>query len=358
MKGRELFLAIGEVRDAWIADADTGAEDAPPKKDRRGNWMRRLGAVAACFLVLLTVGYCFIDWYYPLGPHAEVLRTKPLVLHNRLMYYELVRLGEGQQAMLPHRRGEYVGNLQGTEVWHLQGRQDYAELIFHDGEAWQLGRINQYSGLAEGWTYDPVENADWPIAALLSPEEWAKIDTSPYTLAEVLRNIYDAECAEDIAWVRFEKSGIDNTQIGQSVKVKTVTLRDEEEIALMWEIMTSLTPIGHYDERPQPKVLPPEDVRAVQIVRDVAVSFKNGAVLEFEYNPAGGEDCALFYRIAGHDYFYLTVEQNHTLIDLAGISYDPTPIPETEPPRGVDATETARPPETAVSTAAPETVPE
>ncbi|MBE6575491.1 MAG: hypothetical protein E7654_04360 [Ruminococcaceae bacterium] len=354
MIGRELFLTIGEVRDEWIADA--GEEDIPQKKPKRWNWMRRLGAAAACFLVLLTVGYCFVDWYYPMGAHEEVLRIKSLVLHNRLMSYELVRLGEGQRAMLPHRRGEYVGNLQGTEVWHLQGREDYAELIFCDGETWQLGRINQYNSLAEGWTYDPVEDADWVLGSLLSPEEWGNIDTSTYTMAEVLRNIYAADSAEDIAWVRFEKDDIDNTQIGQSVKVKTVTLRDEGEIARVWEIMAGLTPLGHHAERPQPKVALPEDVRAVQVVRNVTVKFKNGAVLEFEYNPAGGEDCALFYRIAGYDYFYLTVEQNRTLIDLAEISFAPTPIPETKPPRGIDATETARPPETAV--AAPETIPE
>lgn len=357
MTGRELFLTIGEVRDAWIADADTGAEDVPQKKPQRWNWMRRLGAVAACFLVLLTVGYCFADWYYPLGAHEEVLRIKPLVLHNRLMSYELVRLGEGQRAMLPHRRGEYVGNLQGMEVWHLQGREDYAELIFHDGETWQLGRFNQYSSLAEGWTYDPAEDADWPFAALLSLEEWEKIDTSRYTLAEVLRNIYGAECASDIAWVRFEKSGIDNTQVGQSVKVKTVTLRDAAEIARVWEIMASLTPIYHHDERPKVEVTRPEDVLAVQVVRDVTVRFQNGATLEFEYNPVGGADGALFYRIAGYDYFCLTPAQNRTLIDLAEISYAPTPIPETKPPRGIDATETARPPETAIS-AVPETIPE
>lgn len=353
MKGKKLFLAIGEVRDEWIADADTGAEDAPRRKSRRG-LIRRLAAAAACFLVLLTVGYCFVDWYYPMGAYEEVLRIKPLVLYNRLMSYELVRLGEGQQAMLSHRRGEYVGNLQGTEVWRLQGREDFAELIFYDGATWQLGKINQYNSLAEGWTYDPVEDADWAFGSLLSPEEWANIDTSTYTMAEVLRNIYAAESAEDIAWVRFEKDDIDNTQIGRSVKVKTVTLRDEAELALVWEIMVGLTPLDHYAERPQPKVALPEDVRAVQVARNVTVKFKNGAVLEFEYNPAGGEDCALFYRIAGYDYFYLTVEQNHALIDLVGISFAPTPIPETDPPRGVDATATARPPETAV----PETVEE
>ena len=351
MKGKKLFLAIGEVREEWItdADADTGAEDVPPKKKHLG-WIRRIGAAAACFLVLLTVGYCFADWYYPMGAHEEVLRIKPLVLYNRLMSYELVRLGEGQRAMLPHRRGEYVGNLQGTEVWHLQSREDYAELIFHDGETWQLGKINQYNSLAEGWTYDPIEDADWAFGSLLSPEEWANIDTSTYTMAEVLRNIYVAESAGDIAWVRFERDDIDNTQIGRSVKVKTVTLRDEAEIALVWEIMDGLTPLSHHAERPQPKVTRPEDVRAVQVARNVTVKFKNGAVLEFEYNPAGGEDCALFYRIAGYDYFYLTVEQNRTLIDLAEISFAPTPIPETDPPRGIDATATARPPETAAET--------
>lgn len=355
MKGENLFFSIGEVRDEWIADADTGAEDAPRKKKPWG-WIRRLGAAAACFLVLLTVGYCFIDWYYPMGAHEEVLRIKPLVLYNRLMSYELVRLGEGQRVMLPRRRGEYVGNLQGTEVWHLQGREDYAELILYDGEIWQLGRINQYNSLAEGWTYDPVGDADWIFGSLLSPEEWTKIDTSRYTLAEVLHNIYAADSAEDIAWVRFEKDDIDNTQIGRSVKVKTVTLRDEDELMLMWEIMAGLTPLSHHAERPQPKITRPEDVLAVQVARNVTVKFKNGAVLEFEYNPAGGEDCAIFYRIAGYDWFYLTVEQNRALIDLAEISFAPTPIPETKPLRGIDAIETACPPETAADAA--ETIPE
>ena len=358
MTKESLFCAIGEVRDAWIADADEGTLSRVSRPRRMGRLARRLGTVAACLVLLLTGGYHFACWYFPPGAHEQVLRIIPVVLYDRFMQYELVRLGDGQAAMLPYQRGEYVGNLQGREVWHLHGREDYAELIFYDGEKWQLGRFNQYSGLAEGWQYDPAEDADWAFSTLLMPEEWVRIDTSPYTLEEVLRNIYGVEHAEDIAWVRFEKSGIDNTRIGQSVNVETVTLRDDDEIALVWDILVSLTPIGHYDERPQPSVALPEDVRAVQVVRGVTVSFKNGTVLEFEYNPAGGEDCALFYRIEGYNYYYLTAQQNHTLIELAGISFEPTPSPETTPPRGVDANETtARPPETAIS-AAPQTVEE
>lgn len=353
MTKTELFGAIGDVREDWIVDAAEENLRRVTRGRRAGKLARRLGTAAACLAILLTAGIGFARWYFPLGAHEQVLRLTPLVMHNRFMQYALVRLGEGQEAMLPHRRGEYVGSLQGREVWRLQGREDYAELILRDGGEWKLVRINDYSVFHTGWVYDPETEGDWIYATLLSPEEWAKIDTSAYTLGEVLRNIYAADGAEDIAWVRFEKSNIDNTQVGQSVKVKTVTLRDADEIAQVWEILVGLAPFDDRLERPQPVVVKP-DVLAVQTVRDVTVRFKNGAELTFEYSPAGGEDCGLLYRVEGYNPYYLTVEQNHTLIELADISFAPTPIPETDPPREIPETATARPSETAV----PETIPE
>ncbi len=354
MTKQELFCAIGDVREAWIEDADEENLRRTTRAGRAGKLARRLGTIAACLAILLIAGYRFVDWYFPRGAHEHVLRLTPIVLHDRFMQYELVRLGEGQQAMLPHRLGEFVGEQQGREIWKIRGRDDMAELILRDGETWQLVRFNDYNSFFTGWVYDAEAEADWFYTDLLTPEEWAQIDTTAYTLGEVLRNVYAADSAEDIAWVRFEKSGIDNTQVGRSVKVKTVTLRDADEIAQVWEILVGLTPFDdHRYERPQPAVVKP-DVLAVQTVRDVTVRFKNGAELIFEYSPAGGEDCGLLYRVEGHSPYYLTVEQNHTLIDLAGISFAPTPIPETDPPRGISETATVRPPETA----APETIPE
>ncbi|MBR7184836.1 MAG: hypothetical protein IKD37_04430 [Clostridia bacterium] len=354
MTKQDLFVSIGEVREEWIADAGEENLRCATRAKRVGRLARRLGAIAACLAILLVGGYRFINWYFPLGAHEQVLRLTPIVMHNRFMQYELVRLGDGQETMLPHRRGEYVGNLQGREVWRLRGREDYAELIIRNGEQWQLVRFNEYSAFAEGANLEWGMYADWVYATLLSPEEWAKIDTTAYTLGEVLHDIYAADSADDIAWVRFEKSGIDNTQVGQSVKVQTVTLRDAESITQVWEILVGLEPFDDFRfERPQPAVTKP-DVLAVQTVRDVTVRFRNGAELTFEYNPAGGEDCGLLYRVEGHSPYYLTIAQNHTLIDLAGISFAPTPIPETDPPRGLSETATVRPPETA----APETIPE
>ena len=79
------------------------------------------------------------------------MKRFPIVLNDRFIQYELVRLGEGQEAILPHRRGSYVGELQGREVWHLQGREDCAELILHDGEDWKLVRLNDYSVFHTDW---------------------------------------------------------------------------------------------------------------------------------------------------------------------------------------------------------------
>ena len=349
MTKKELFSAIGAVREEWITDADEQNMRRATRVGRAGRLVGRWGALAACLLLLLVGSFRFVQWYFPSDSHEQVLHLTPIVLNNRFMQYELVRLGAGQEAMLPHRRGEYVGQLQGRDVWHLPGREDYAELILCDGEKWQLVRFNEYSAFAEGWAYDADTERDWYYANLLSPEEWGQIDTTTYTLGEVLRNVYAADSAEDIAWVRFEKSSIDNTKVGRSVKVKTVTLRDEASIAQVWEILVGLVPHDDRQERPQPTVTRP-DVLAVQTVRDVTVRFENGAELTFEYNPAGGEDCGNFYRVEGYSPYYLTVKQNHTLIDLAGISFAPTPIPETDPPRGVAETATAPP--------APETIPE
>lgn len=350
MTREELFGAIGDVREAWIADAGEENVRRTTRARRAGRFARRAGAIAACLAIVLTVGYRFVCWYFPMGGYEQVLRIKPIVLHGRLMSYAMERLGEGQQMLLAARLGDVVWENGETTVWKLKGREDYAELIFSDGDTYQLGRLEDYSALPEGWNFELENYINWWYAPLLTPEEWRQIDTSAYTFAEVLREIYCVDSADDIAWVRFEKSGIDNTEVGRSVKVKTVTLRDTDEIAQVWDILWSLTPTDHYADRPQPTVPKPDDVKSVQIVRDVTVTFKNGSALRFEYDPAGGEDCALFYRLEGVNYYYLTVEQNHTLIDLAGISFAPTPIPETDPPQGIAETATAAP--------VPETTPE
>ena len=118
-----------------------------------------------------------------------------------------------------------------------------------------------------------------------------------------------------------------------------------------WGILTGVVPFDYLQaDYPTPAVPKPDDVRSVQVVRDVTVKFKNGSTLSFAYNPAGGEDCGLLYRLEGSNRYYLTVEQNHALIALADISFAPTPIPETDPPRGGDETAQVQP--------APETIPE
>ncbi len=347
MTKERLFLAIGEVREEWIADAGEENLRRAGSAKRMSRAARRIGVFAACLVLLLTVGYRVYDWYFLSHTHEQVLRLCPFVLEDRLMMYAFDgELGKGERLMLGARRGEYVGQVawqdRAHDVWKLQGRDDYAELIFSEGDSFQLGRFHQYSALAEGWSYDAEDTDDWFYASLMTPEEWARIDTSPYTLSEVLETIYCVNSADDIAFVRFEKSNIDNTEVGRSVKVKTVTLRDAENLGKIWNILTVLTPLNHHAERPVPTVGLPDYVKTVQVVRDITIKLKNGAVLQFEYNPAGGEDCALFYRIEGYHYYYLTPDQNHTLINLAEISFAPTPIPETKPPLGTCETAVAQ----------------
>ncbi len=351
MTKEKLFAAVGEVRDEWIADAKEENLRRVTQAKRMRRAAGRIGAFAACLALLLTMGYRVYAWYFMSYSHEQVLRLCPFVLEDRLMMYAFDgELGEGQRLMLGSRRGEYVGQIawqdRAHDVWKLQGRDDYAELIFSDGDSFQLGHFHQYSALAEGWSYDTEDTDDWWYASLMTPEEWAQIDTSAYTLSEVLETIYCVNSADDIASVRFEKSDIDNTEVGRSVKIKTVTLRDMENLEKIWNILAALAPLSHHAERPIPTVVLPDYVKTVQVVRDITIKLKNGAVLQFEYNPSGGEDCALFYRIEGYHYYYLTPDQNHTLINLAEISFAPTPIPETKPLLGT--------PETAVAQTVPQ----
>lgn len=342
MTAKALFCAIGELSEEYILDAAEENIRTVSRARRIGRAARRIGAIAACLILLFGAGIYGYFWYnYDFTAHEEMLKIYPVYLENRMMSYAAERIGEGEALFLPTRIGEEVWSSNGKTFYRFKGRDDYAELILDDGGTLSKVSFYTFSMLPEGGIYSDEDGTDWHWRELVPEEVWQEIDTSPYTYRDILRVIYRVDDADDIAWVRFEKSNIDNTQIGRSVKVKTVTLRDADEIETVWDILVSISGTDHYAERPEPRVPLPDDVRSVQVVRNVTVSFKNGVKLEFEYTPSGGEDCGLFYRIEGVDYYYLTVEQNHALIDLAEISFAPTPIPETEPPSGTCVTATA-----------------
>lgn len=348
MTGKMLFDAVGGVREDYVLDADEAVIARAARGRRIGRLILRIGRAAACLLLVCAACFGGLDWYFDLtGAHEQVLRIKPAVIGDRMVFYAMQRLGDGQTMTLQYRRGEQVWQNGELTVWQLKGRSDYAELIFEQNGTLELAEFHSYSILPHaGEIFVPDET--WPYWEMLSPEAWGTIDFSPYTFADVLRDIYRAESAADLESVSFAKTGDNNTEVGRSIRIRTVTLRDTDALALMWEILSGLTTIPSGEVREEILIKRPDDVLAEQVRRRVTVTFRSGAVLEFRYNPAGGSDGGTFTQL-GADYSALTTAQNRALVELIGISFAPTPIPETKPPQGCDETETVRPiPETAV----------
>ncbi|MBR6708656.1 MAG: hypothetical protein IKL84_03140 [Clostridia bacterium] len=345
MTREALFSAIGEISEEYILDADEEQVRQSSRTKRIGRAVRRIGTLAACLLVICAAAFSGLNWYLGLsGAHEQLLVIKPTVLGDRFAFYGMKQLGEGQTLMLSYQKGELVWERDDLRVWQLKGREDYSELIFEDDKGLQLGFFDGYCVLPAGAELD----GNWFYGSLLTPEEWEKIDFSAYTLSDVLHEIYCADSADDIEKIRFSKTDSDNTVVGRSVKVKTVTLRDEEAREQIWNLFLDLIPAEDFSD---PVVKLPDTVKPVQVMREVTVTFRNGAELICHYQPAGGEDGGSITQ-RGKIYGILTVEQNHALIKLAEISFHPTPIPETDPLVG-DMTATVG--ETAVPPAPPTT---
>lgn len=343
MTTQDLFRAIGDVRDDYILDAAV-----KPKKRRP--WLHAIAIAACVCLVVLPVARW---WFAPAFQTTEqLLITRPILIGDRFMSYHRVNdilTRWDDESFLALRKGDILRQQGGYTVYRIRGREDIAELIIEEDGKHTLWAFERYSFTGpRDFLYDDV---CW-FGDLLTDAEKVTVNLSPYTVADILRDVYAATSADDVISVRFEKTYNNNTAVGRSIRPKTVVLRGDD-CAPIWDILVTLAPDDPENERWNTPAVPlPDDVLPEQTCRDVTVKFKSGATMTFAYNPAGGEDGGLFWGIV------LTVEQNHTLIDLAEISFAPTPIPETDPPQRGAETATAAPLPETTSTPAPETIPE
>lgn len=335
MRGEHLLEKLGCVDVKWVEDANKTV-----KKKRPVVWSAIAAALVACLtLGCFTLSDAFVFWNISLGAQEEILITRVLMVEDHLASYAIKDHTEMQEKMLSLKKGELYRQTEDTAIYRYEGRDDLAYMIFEYRGVLQLGEFDHFI-----YVYGE-ELIDSPWGEMLEEEQIKRI--APVTsVAEVLRLIYGVESAENIRSVTFQKSDSDNTVRGRSVKVKPVTLRDRQELAAFYDILSSL----NFHERHDWSDVPISEKMAarqaevdalgiptVQLQRTILVKLKSGYELEMRYNGYGG-----LLRLG--ESIRLTDEANDWFIEHAGIDFTYQGYAENPIVTGCE-TATVRPPE-------------
>ena len=205
MTNMNIYKSLGGLDLALVAMA-APAERVPKKK--KTAWIGWVSA-AACFVLLFSVSAwmfvpglgtyedCLISMLVPIGDEYYVEYNSS---HRDMSNFDRLTLGG--------RIGEVFRAYETSTLYKIKGHDDIAELIC----VWDDGRI-----------------------LLLRAGSVEVLDThiEPPTLDFLLKTVYGVRSAADIKCVRFEKITKSNTDFSKKVKVKTVTVTDKEQLALL-----------------------------------------------------------------------------------------------------------------------------
>ena len=316
MKTMDLLTLLGEL--------DEGAVQAPvvKRKKRRPLWV----AAAAC---LCTCMLGFSAWFF-LPPTTATPNDQRIVvirIDDHLVSYEILKtntMSRFERMLLPDEPGEVLVVHGDSTFYRVAGEEDLVYLIQVDGNGKQT--------VLEFYDYVNTAGVDmttsyWYTSGWLSDED-IRILESGEELApwgDILETIYSGSSARDSASVRFSKSGSDHSSVGDSVRVKTVTVKDAEVLEQLYDLFPRLHVEGYGDEPPITSVhardeayLNRERPLSVQINRTVTVTLTSGRELTVTYYPAEG---VLKQNSTGY-YTILSDAENQWLIALAEIDME------------------------------------
>lgn len=349
MRGRNLLEKIGLADEKWVADAES-----PRKKRRITAWMCRIGAVAAaaciawgCFVH--TDAYLLSDFIESIqGPTEQVLRTRFCLVDRYLTSYRLVSLSEHQKEILSEKKGALYLQTKDASIYRYHGRDDMVYLICEQNgelqllEFWDIVVSIEYEG--------DLSELYW--AEQFTDEQLDRIvavgDVAEEPMAEIMRVIYGIDGPEDIQSVTFRKRNSDQTRRGRSVKVKTVTLREQKDLEELYRILCSLQYPGTdvwYNTSPSEKIaerlaaVKAMDIPSVQFSRDVIIQTQAGYKWKIIYNGLDG-----FVRVCMTTHF-LTDEANDWLIRQAEVDFTYQGYAENPVVTGCETTQAPMPPE-------------
>ena len=351
MKAMDFLTLVGELDEGAVAHT------IPMKKQKTGKQKKRRAlwvAAAACFCACL-LG--FSAWFFlpPMGAFHNDQRIVVIRVDDRLISYEILKQGtmsRFERMLLPNEPGEVLVRHKDCTFYRVADASDLVYLIMvdRDGKTSVLEYEDYVSTVGMDMTDSMLTENGWftdgDIAALNQ--------STPPTMGEVWETVYGVTSSAGLQSIRFEKVHAFEGGVESKVRVKAVTVRDQEALARLYGMLVPMIPadygqkldfgqVGAHDEA----YLNGEAPLCAQTARDLTITLASGRRVKLSYYPATG----LLHQRGTRFYIMLAESDNRWLIDLAGIDmawrdWGTEKSPST--PKG-DGCETATVPEATVT---------
>lgn len=311
MKAMDLLTLLGELDETAAAPVDK------PKR-HRPLWV----AAAACFCACL-LG--FSAWFFlpPMTVQNNDLRLVVIRVDDRLISYEILKtsvMSRFEKARLPDEAGEVLVRHKDCTFYRVAGESDLFYLIMVDGEG--------KTSVLEYEDYVPTVGMDMTDSLLtengwFTEEDIAALNvTAPPTMGEAWETVYGVTAADELKSIRFAKVYGFEGGVESRVRVKAVTVRDQESLARLYGMLVPMIPadynqnldyglVGAHDEA----YLKGEAPLCSQTARDLTITLESGRRVILTYYPATGLVCQRGTRF----YAMLSKADNEWLIELAEI---------------------------------------
>lgn len=317
MKSMDLLTLLGELDDARLTAPARRTVGMPP-------YRRALKWVAAACVCIGLLG--FAAWFFvpPLTVTENSYQFTVIRVEDRLTSYRYIDprpLSRFERLGLPDAPGELLTTHGGHRFYRAAGEEDLVYILQEreDG-GYDLLQFDGYVptvGIGQSYWYTSGWLTDEDIAALTVGE-------TP-SMMNLLNIIYSVDSAEDIAWVRFEKSNAYNGEVSKRVKVKSVTVTDRAAIERLYQLFPRfhtedyghLHNYGYVDTRDEAYLTGKAPLSA-QVNRDVTIRLTSGREISCKYYPATG----LLRQNVFEMFTNLTEAENRWLIALAKIDME------------------------------------
>lgn len=352
MKSMEFLTLLGDLDDSILTTETAPARTASgTKKHRRALW----ASIAACLCVCCLA---FSAWFFipPSVNSAQAAKFVVIRLDDRLAsYYEIKTktLSRFERLRLPDTPGEVLCTHGENVFYRAEGEEDLTYVIQKRGDgSYVVLKFEDYVST----TGIDMRESYWYTTGWLTDEDIAALNDSPVSYGEdILRDIYDVDAPEDIVRIKFEKADFDNSSVGKSVKVKSVTVKDKSTITKLYDRLAQMEalPMGvpltrvFADDKAYLQGVSP---LSIQTDRKVTVTLQGGREIEYFYSPVDRVLCST--APLGSYFVTLTEEENALLIRLCNIDLTWQDHGQIRHPEGNQVTSQAASPEDATETTA------
>ena len=316
MTRQMISMAISQISDDFVLEAEEYV--AGSKVPRR---LQRWLTAAASIALVLGLGIFSVWFFTPSdtwGASENALRLTFVRVDDKMASYAFSDMSPYESGMLASWRGEPYREHGGTRFYCVKGAEDLSRLIMENDEGLHLMKFESW---LQPMSFDRWQTSLWYTSGYLNDEDIVALDAeSQITYGDTLSIIYGVDSAEGVRSIKFSDADIDKTDVGDSIKIKPVTLRDGESIERMYGILCSMTVRGAWqgwvrifpnDEEYKNGTQPLSE----QTERRVTVVLSNGSVLRFDYSPTSG-----IIKKYGDGYgAELSEQDNEWLISAAGI---------------------------------------